>query len=189
MTASAPVAATFSAPNCLPAFKTLRGWRPSLGWLLVWLLALLLSGCAAPRMPATERDQNTAFWSGRMAVQVFNEPPESMSASFQLQGTAQKGNMLLLSPIGTTLARLEWSPDWAKLTQGAKAIESHNLPSLAHRLTGTELPIAALFDWLAGRTAEVPGWQTDLSQHAQGRLSAERLSPTPRTVLRIVFDR
>lgn len=189
MTASTQAAAPFSAFSCAPAFKTPWGWRARLGWLLVWLLALLLSGCAAPRMPASERAQSAAFWSGRMAVQVFKEPPESMSASFELQGTAQKGDMLLLSPIGTTLARLQWSPDWAKLTQGTQAIESHNLPSLATHLTGTELPIAALFDWLAGRTAEVPGWQTDLSQHAQGRLSAERLSPAPRTVLRIVFDR
>jgi outer membrane lipoprotein LolB len=51
------------------------------------------------------------------------------------------------------------------------------------------LPIAALFDWLAGRPAEVPGWQADLSGHAQGRLLAQRSLPAPVAVLRIVLER
>jgi outer membrane lipoprotein LolB len=183
--AAAPIAAIWPSAG----FKAAWGWRAGYG--LAWLvLILLMSGCATPRPPSFDSAaENAAFWSGRMAIQVIKEPPESMSASFELQGSAQRGDMLLLSPIGTTLARLSWTPDVAQLTQGEKTLESPNLQSLATRLTGTELPIAALFDWLAGRTAEVPGWQVDLSQHAQGRLSAERLSPAPRTVLRIVLNR
>jgi outer membrane lipoprotein LolB len=148
--------------------------------------ALLAAGCATPRM--TPVDAN-AYWSGRMAIQVLKDPPETLSAGFELQGSAQAGEMVLLSPIGTTLARLEWTPQGARLAQGQQQVESTNLQRLGARLTGTELPIAALFEWLAGRTAEAPGWQVDLSAHAQGRISAERREPRPGAVLRIALDR
>ena len=157
-------------------------------WVLALALssALLTAGCATPRM--TPVDAN-AYWSGRMAIQVLKDPPESLSAGFELQGSAQAGEMVLLSPIGTTLARLEWTPQGARLAQGQQQVESSSLQRLGARLTGTELPIAALFEWLAGRPAEAPGWQVDLSAHAQGRISAERREPSPGAVLRIALDR
>ena len=147
---------------------------------------LLAAGCATPRM--TPMDAN-AYWSGRMAIQVLKDPPESLSAGFELQGSALAGEMVLLSPIGTTLARLEWTPQGARLTQGQQQVDSPSLQRLGARLTGTELPIAALFEWLAGHPAEAPGWQVDLSAHAQGRIRAERREPSPGAVLRIALDR
>ena len=145
---------------------------------------VLLSACATPNLSAPSAD-----WSGRMAIQVLKDPPELLSASFELRGSAQAGHMVLLTPIGTSLASLQWQPDHARLEQGHQHIESHRLQSLAARLTGTELPIAALFEWLAGRPAVAEGWHVDLSSHAQGRITAERRSPSPATVLRIVLDR
>jgi outer membrane lipoprotein LolB len=97
--------------------------------------------------------------------------------------------MLLLSPIGTTLAQLQWQPGLARLEQGQQQIDGSSLQQLATQLTGTELPILALFEWLAGRPAEAAGWQVDLSQHAQGRITAERRLPAPATLLRIALDR
>jgi outer membrane lipoprotein LolB len=97
--------------------------------------------------------------------------------------------MVLFSPIGTTLARLSWTPHAAVLEQGQDKTEFSNLPSLSQRLTGTDLPIAALFDWLAGHTANAPGWQVDLSAHPQGRLTAVRSTPAPEAILRILLDR
>jgi outer membrane lipoprotein LolB len=84
---------------------------------------------------------------------------------------------------------LEWTPQGARLTQGQQQLDSPSLQRLGARLTGTELPIAALFEWLAGRPAEAPGWQVDLSAHAQGRIRAERREPSPGAVLRIALDR
>ncbi len=147
---------------------------------------LLAAGCTTPRI--TPMDAN-AYWSGRMAIQVLKDPPESLSSGFELQGSAQAGEMVLLSPIGTTLARLEWTPQGARLTQGQQQVDSPSLQRLGSRLTGTELPIAALFEWLAGRPVEASGWQVDLSAHALGRISAERREPSPGAVLRIALDR
>lgn len=156
-------------------------WR----WGLVpWLV--LLTACATPQAPISAPG---ADFSGRLAVQLLKDPPETLSAGFELQGSAQSGQMLLLSPIGTTLARLQWQPKWARLEQGLQQIDSPSLQQLATQLTGTELPILALFEWLAGRPADAMGWQVDLSQHAQGRITAERRLPAPATLLRIALDR
>ena len=146
---------------------------------------MLLTACATPQAPVSAPG---ADFSGRLAIQVLKVPPESLSASFELQGSAQSGQMLLLSPIGTTLARLQWQPEFARLEQGQQQIDSTSLQQLATQLTGTELPVLALFEWLAGRSAVAAGWQVDLSQHAQGRITAERRLPAPATVLRIALD-
>jgi outer membrane lipoprotein LolB len=156
-------------------------------WLSVCGLGLLaLTGCATPRPKPTDTD---SFWSGRLALQLQSTPPQNWSASFELQGSAEQGQMTLLSPIGTTLARLSWTPQAALLEQGQDKTESSNLQNLSQRLTGTDLPIAALFEWLAGKAADAPGWQVDLSAHPEGRLSARRSTPAPEAVLRIVLDR
>ena len=149
-----------------------------------WLV--LLTACATPQSQISVPGPD---FSGRLAVQVLKDPPESLSASFELQGSAQFGQMLLLSPIGTTLARLQWQPGLARLEQGQQQIDSSSLQQLATQLTGTELPILALFEWLAGRPTDAAGWQVDLTQHAQGRISAERRLPAPATLLRIALDR
>jgi outer membrane lipoprotein LolB len=156
-------------------------------WLSVCGLGLLaLTGCATPRPKPTDTD---SFWSGRLALQLQSTPPQNWSASFELQGSAEQGQMTLLSPIGSTLARLSWTPQAALLEQGQVKTESSNLQNLSQRLTGTDLPIAALFEWLTGKAADAPGWQVDLSAHPEGRLSARRSTPAPEAVLRIVLDR
>ena len=156
-------------------------------WLSVCGLGLLaLTGCATPRPKPTDTD---SFWSGRLALQLQSTPPQNWSASFELQGSAEQGQMTLLSPIGTTLARLSWTPQAALLEQGQDKTESSNLQNLSQRLTGTHLPIAALIHCLPGKAADAPGRQVDLSAHPEGRLSARRSTPAPEAVLRIVLDR
>jgi outer membrane lipoprotein LolB len=59
---------------------------------------------------------------------------------------------------------------------------------LAAQVAGTAIPIAALFDWLRGIDTPVPGWRADLTQLAQGRLTAKRYEPAPEADLRVVLD-
>jgi outer membrane lipoprotein LolB len=155
--------------------------RTCLGWI-----SLSLVGCAALKTPPADA---SAYWTGRLALQVQSDPPQSLSAGFELQGSAEKGEMTLFSPIGTTLARLVWTPQLARLEQGHQGFESSDLQSLSEKLTGTALPVAALFEWLAGRPADVDGWHGDLSAQDQGRITARRFSPAPEAVLRILLDR
>ena len=113
-----------------------------------------------------------------MGLQVHDPmaQEQSFSASFQLQGSAEQGQLDVFNPFGSQIARLQWTPEHAVLQQGSRL-------SL-----GTELPVQALFSWLQGQPMTAEGWQVDLSRHAQGRITAQRISPPPQATLRVVLQ-
>ncbi|MDO8279563.1 MAG: outer membrane lipoprotein LolB [Burkholderiaceae bacterium] len=124
-----------------------------------------------------------------MSLQVDSEPGQSFFAGFDLRGDPQTGELALYTPWGSTLAVLAWTPGSATLTAEDKVRSFSSLDVLLTRVTGAPIPVGALFDWLAGRASAVPGWQPDLSQLAQGRLSALRTQPLPSAELRLVLDK
>lgn len=157
-------------------------------------LAAALAGCAAPRPPPTAEPAAAARqgerWSGRLALQVEDAPSQSFYASFELTGDARAGSLTLLTPIGSTVAVLRWEPGSASLQQGSQPAQRfRSLDELAERATGTAIPVASLFDWLAGRASPVPGWTADLSAQPDGRIIATRQQPLPVATLRVVLDR
>lgn len=150
--------------------------------------AALLSGCAQPARQLPTDASNSHHWSGRMALQVQDAQQQSFSASFELQGQPESGTLLVFSPLGSTIARLQWTQSGASLQQGDQLTQSDSLPELITQMTGSDIPVAALFDWLQGKNTVVSGWQTDLSRVSEGRLRADRVSPPPEASLRIVLD-
>lgn len=161
--------------------------RRRAAWLAL-LAALLITGCAQPRLrPAGE--VAAASWHGRLALRVDSTPPESFFADFDLEGSARRGALLLTGPLGQTVARLDWAPGSATLRgNGGEVRQFDSLEALAAQASGTPLPIAALFEWLAGRDALADGWQADLSQLGEGRLTARRLQPEPAAELKLVLE-
>ncbi len=158
--------------------------------------ALLLSvaGCARPRAPAAGDGALSATgarqaWSGRLGLQVEDAPSQSFSGAFDLRGSAAAGRLALLSPLGSTVAVLEWAPGQATLLQGDQRRSFPSLDALAAEATGTPIPVAALFDWLVGTATPIPDWQADLGQLADGRIVARRTAGGPPATLRIVLDR
>ncbi|MFM9879409.1 MAG: lipoprotein insertase outer membrane protein LolB [Burkholderiaceae bacterium] len=131
-----------------------------------------------------------AFWSGRLALQVASEPPESLSGRFELSGNAGVGQLHLFSPLGQTLAALHWAPGDVRLQAGGQERRFDSTDAMTRQLTGTALPLAALFGWLAGQPSAAPGWDIDLSRHADGRLQAQRSATdaAPAAQLRIILD-
>lgn len=155
---------------------------------LLALAGIWLAGCAQP--PRQAREAAAAqHWSGRLALQVDQEDAQSFSAAFILSGTSEAGRLQLFSPLGSTLAELQWQAGLARLTTGSEQRESGSLAQLAQELTGAELPIEALFAWLRGEAVQSAGWQADLSRLADGRLVATRQQPAPQATLRIVLER
>lgn len=161
-----------------------------------WLMAtlsiaiIIIAGCAHPARAPGTFDPKVAFWSGRLSLQVDQAPEQSFAAAFELRGSATDGELLLLSPFGSTLALLRWQPGSATLTSGSDVRRFDSLETLVGQATGTPIPVSALFEWLAGVATPVPGWQADLSQLAEsGRINARRLSPTPTADLRVALDR
>ena len=160
-------------------------------WLAPLVLLVLLAGCATPpSTPIEIRTEQTA-WSGRLSLQVeeqIGQAAQSFSAAFELQGDAAQGELTLLNPLGNVLVRLNWTPKHARLQSGDSTQESTSLDTLLGQVTGTALPVHALFDWLRGVQTSASGWQAQLSDVGQGRLEATRHTPTPRATLRIVFE-
>lgn len=159
-------------------------------WLCV-LVWLTLSACATRTPPPLAPD--TLFWSGRLALNIDSTPPQSISAGFALQSQQQRGELQLFSPLGSTLAKLQWAPGGARLEQGGQVWQDTSLDALLIKLTGTALPMAALMDWLQARPTEVAGWRADLSRLGEGKLSVYSTPSTtpealPPVTLRLILE-
>jgi len=135
-----------------------------------------------------QASQEKAFRAGRFSLVIDTEPVQSFTASFELAGGWPDGVLTIYNPLGMQMARVEWTPQAARLIQGSQIREAVSLESLIFQLTGTQLPAAALVDWLGGKPTPAEGWKVDVSEWHLRRLVLERIQPSPRTVLRIAFD-
>ena len=148
-----------------------------------------IAGCATP-IKSTGNFDPENHWQGRIAIKVLSTPPQAFSADFELDGQGEAGTLALFSPLGTTVAQMEWAPGLAQLRNGGELRTFDSLSALAQQATGTELPVAALFDWLRGTATTAPGWEADLSQLTEGRLLARRKTDSaPAVELRILLER
>lgn len=159
-------------------------------WLTV-IAVLLLTACATRLPPPLTPD--TLFWSGRLALNIAGTSPQSLSAGFELKSQQQSGELQLLSPLGNTLAKLQWTPGQASLEQGGQRWQDASLDALLIRLTGTALPMAALIDWLQARPTHVEGWLADLSEIDRGKLwvqsvPASSTDALPQVTLRLIVE-
>lgn len=150
-------------------------------------LAACLAACSTPPPRPTTADHPS--WSGRLSLQIDTQPVQHYSASFELSGGPNQGELSLFSPFGQTLAHARWTPDSAHLTQSGRQQDFLNLDDLSQHLTGTALPVAALFDWLRGLPTAQNGWYLDNAKPpSPGRFTARRDAPEPTAQLRIVLD-
>lgn len=125
----------------------------------------------------------------RIAADEQNGAARSVSAGFELTGSAKEGGLTLYTPIGGIAAILAWSKDEASLTSASDQRHFPSLEALINHTVGTPIPVEALFAWLNGIDASSDGWTADLSGHANGRITAQRTTPAPPAELRIVLDR
>jgi outer membrane lipoprotein LolB len=176
-------------------------------WLRFWKLGglffaiILIAGCATnttatgnlSTLNATSADRPPApSYQGRLSVRIASDPPQSLYAGFSLNGDAQTGDLTLNSPLGNTIAQLLWTPQSAVLKSNNETKEYPSTSDLIENVTGTPIPLGALFDWLAGKDTPALGWEIDLSlmhKDEPQRLVAKRLSPLPAAELRIAIDK
>lgn len=146
---------------------------------------LFLAACATPQSPVLPGE---SAWIGRLSLTVHSDPVQSVAAGFDLRGSPDSGTLLLTSPLGNAVARVEWSETVAEWRQGDQVIRKRNLEELTTELGGTALPVAALFAWLNGSALKVDGWHADLSRHGEGRITARRTHPLPNADLRLILQ-
>lgn len=168
---------------------------------LILFATYFIAGCAYSPWANKQNDAESSVFRGRLALRVLSDAsvivgeagaqpqPQSFSASFELSGSAKAGALLLFSPLGTTVAELNWSEQTATMRANGETRIFSSLSEMLKQSTGTELPVASLFAWLAGDTAATPGWQADLSQHALGRVLARRSEPSPAVELRLIIEK
>lgn len=148
------------------------------------LAFLLATGCST--VPPSESGDALA---GRLVLQISpgaSTPAQQWSAGFELRGSAQAGELELISPLGTTVAQARWHPGQVELLQGGERRTFADLDELSRQLLGENVPLEALFDWLRGRPWRATGhertalgfvqqgWAVDLSGLGEGRLTARR---------------
>jgi outer membrane lipoprotein LolB len=172
-------------------------------------LALLLQACASHPPPLPGH-----VYTGRLAVRTDaapDLPARSVSGQFELSGDASSGQLILTSPLGTTLARARWSepagvhgaPSKIELEAEGTTSRYATLEEMMQRAIGDQLPLPAMFDWLAGRPwPDAPaqrgaadgsfdqlGWHVDLSQFTTNQLiDARRALPAPVLHVRVKLD-
>ena len=167
----------------------------------IFFAIILIAGCAintpandnlSTQNPASSDKPPALVYQGRLSLRIASEPPQSLYAGFSLNGDAQTGDLTLNSPLGNTIARLFWTPQSAVLKANNETKEYPSTSDLIENVTGTPIPLGALFDWLAGKDTPALGWEIDLSQmnkEEPQRLVAKRLSPLPTAELRIAIDK
>lgn len=156
-------------------------------WLAM-ALVLALTACAQPPRPPAAPDGARTQWTGRLALRIDSDPVQSFHAAFDLRGNASAGELSLFSPLGSTLARMVWAPGQAQLRWNGQQRDFDSIAALTREATGAELPIASLFEWLAGRDSRAEGWTADLAALTDGKLLAERSQPAPAVQLRLVIE-
>jgi outer membrane lipoprotein LolB len=159
-------------------------WRP----VAPLLLAVCVAGCASPPRAGQVALEQETHWQGRLSLKVYSKPVQSLSANFDLQGTPGQGELVLTSPLGTTLARMQWDAGSATLTAAGEQRDYGSLQDMARKATGSDLPVASLFGWLQGRDDAAPGWQVDLKDLPNGRLQAQHTEEV-QAELKIILDR
>ena len=193
------------------------GGRQAEGWVMLMRLsragalglALALGACAS--VPTS--GPGTVF-SGRLAVRsdgVGDAPGRASSGQFELSGTPSEGALVLDSPLGTIVARARWSnpagadgqPTAIDLDANGRTRHFESLDAMMREALGDSLPLAAMFDWLAGRpwpgapvtrtgaagSFDQLGWHVDLSQYDSARLvAADRADPAPALHVRVKLD-
>ena len=189
-----------AAPAPLPRGRDASRSRRA-GRLLAWVASLVVAGCATV-VPSSPGD---AQFSGRLALRVdatTHAEARSFSSAFELRGRADQGQFELSTPLGTMLARAQWQPGQARLATPQREAEFADLDALTQAALGQSLPVAALFDWLAGRPwtgassrptpggFEQLGWSVQVDRLASdGSLVARRTEPPPTVTLHARLDR
>ena len=172
-------------------------------------LASLLAACATHPPPLAG-----AVYGGKLAVRSDasgSQAARSVNGQFELSGSPASGQLVLTSPIGTTVARARWShpagaqgePSEIELEADGRTLRFDSLDAMMQQALGDSLPLAAMFDWLAGRpwpaapatrapdgrSFEQLGWHVDLAQLAPAQLIvADRSAPPPALHVRVKLD-
>ena len=107
--------------------------------------------------------------SGRIAVRYNNE---GSSGNIAWRHRAAGDEMLITSPLGQGVARIEREGDTVTVTASDQRVyRAHDAESLTEQVLGFRVPLAGLADWVRARPAPGPARET---RDPRGRLNELR---------------
>lgn len=187
-------------------------------WLLSTLASTCLAAACAPLTPLPQATQGSARiddallptaappkvsttpvaiieLQGQMGIKLGawqNEPARGMSFGFFFQGQLERGSLALMTPLGSQVAQIEWTPTAATLRRigpgGGEDLSRGGIEELAEAALGEALPLQTLVHWMQGRPDpglphapqaeagifEQRGWLIDTRERTHGRILATR---------------
>lgn len=126
-------------------------------YLIIAVTVLILAGCATPPPPPSQGSwaaqqtklKKLTHWqvSGQIA---FFTPKQRHSASLYWQHQPSHDHLVLSGPFGHQLLSATIHPEHATIIMDGKTYQGPDATELFHELTGWNLPINRLPDWLQG---------------------------------------
>ena len=144
-------------------------WRLSL-----LLVVLALSGCATksgvPMLHRTAQPELSPFaFNGRVAIK---HDGERTSAAMRWTHREADDEILLLAPLGQTVARIFSSAQGAMLETSGKVYMEKDAETLTERVLGWHLPLAGMRYWVMALPAA--GTEAAIERSANGQISMLR---------------
>jgi outer membrane lipoprotein LolB len=121
--------------------------------LIRWLLVLLLSGCAThvPVVRPMHSEDVSFAMNGRISVRHQGARD---SAGLRWIHQARTDEILLLTPLGQTAARIYQDGHQATLDEGDKHYQDVDVESLMSQVLGWRLQLDSLHHWVLGMEAQ-----------------------------------
>jgi outer membrane lipoprotein LolB len=136
------------------------------------LLLLLLAGCASvpPATQPVERpagaEQKPFALNGRISIK---HDGNRSSANIRWTHRAADDDILLLAPLGQTVAHIHSDAQKAMLDTADKHYTAQDTEELTQQVLGWHLPLAGLRYWVLALPA--PGGRADIERDANGQVS------------------
>ena len=127
--------------------------------------AAILCGCASlPATPASSAAvapyADTLALSGRLNVRYLKDgAQQSTTVNFDWKQDAQRTDVALSTPLGSTVATIAVTPQGATLREGSNKppITAPSIDALSARALGWALPVSGLRGWLQGHATTADG--------------------------------
>lgn len=172
---TAPVAQAPQEPDCRPATQ---------------VAPLLLSPSPPASRSVTLTGPSLAM-QGQMSLKLEafgDQAAKGISLGFFFNGRAQSGELELMTPMGSQVAQLRWTPQDAVLTDSQGPHRYASLADLSEAALGEALPLDTLIHWMQGHadpalpvqagaepdTFEQLGWLIDTRHLDEKKISATR---------------
>ncbi len=138
---------------------------------LVFLCLMLLAGCASAPVAVQRTPQLDApfAFNGRVSVKQGDRRD---SAGLRWMHSAPEDEILLLAPLGQTMARIHRDAQEVTLEAHGKRYAAQDMESLMQQTLGWQLPLSGLRYWVTGLPA--PEGASDVERDANGQVSTLR---------------